>query len=137
MDLLNRTVSLDYDCCRGGQVNDTILLFDVLGNSTGGDATLDPRPQWVFLSLIVIPVWMLGGNLLVLLAVLYQRNLQNLSNRVIASLAFTDLLLGLVVVPLSIYQLVSPQVIWLLLDVIHRCFCIRSLISVFTLHQLF
>lgn len=111
--LLNGTVSLDYECCSGGHDNDTILLlFD--GNSTGGDdaETLhDPRPQWVFLSLIVIPVWMLGGNLLVLLAVLYQRNLQNLSNRVIASLAFTDLLLGLVVVPLSIYQLVSPQTI--------------------------
>lgn len=106
MDLLNRTV---YDCCSGDYVNDTIPLFDVLRNSTGDDATLDPH--WVFLSLIVIPVWMLGGNLLVLLAILFQRNLQNLSNRVIASLAFTDLLLGLLVVPLSIYQLVSPRLI--------------------------
>lgn len=63
--------------------------------------------QWVFLALVVIPAWMLGGNLLVLLAVLLQRNLRNLSNRVIASLAFTDFLLALVVVPFSIYQLVS------------------------------
>lgn len=76
-------------------------------NSTGYEA--DVAPQWVLLALVIIPVWILGGNLLVLLAVLFQRNLQNLSNRVIASLAFTDLLLGIFVVPLGIYQLVSQQ----------------------------
>jgi len=47
------------------------------------------------------------GPRVVLLALLLQRHLQNMSNRVIASLAVTDFLLALVVVPLSIYQLVT------------------------------
>ena len=67
-------------------------------------------PQWVFLLLGVFPVWILVGNSLVVLALLFQRNLQNLSNRVIASLAVTDFLLALVVVPLNIYQLVGGSV---------------------------
>lgn len=65
--------------------------------------------HWPFLCLVFIPVWMLGGNCLVLLAVLCHRNLRNLSNRVIASLAFTDLLLSILVVPFGIYQLVSKH----------------------------
>jgi len=64
-------------------------------------------PHWVLLTLSVIPVWIVVGNSLVLLALLLQRHLQNMSNRVIASLAVTDFLLALVVVPLSIYQLVT------------------------------
>lgn len=65
-----------------------------------------PSPQWALLSLFVVPVWIVVGNGLVLLALLFQRHLQNMSNRVIASLAVTDFLLALIVVPLSIYQLV-------------------------------
>ena len=76
-------------------------------NSTVEHSGTTPPPQWGFLSLVVVPVWMLTGNGLVLLAVLCQRNLRNLSNRVIASLAFTDFLLALFVVPLGIYQLVG------------------------------
>jgi len=63
-------------------------------------------PQWGLLTLSVIPVWIVAGNGLVLLALLLQPQLQNMSNRVIASLAVTDFLLALVVVPLGIYQLV-------------------------------
>lgn len=65
-----------------------------------------PPPQWGLLTLSVIPVWIVAGNSLVLLALLLQRHLQNMSNRVIASLAVTDFLLALLVVPLSVYQLV-------------------------------
>jgi len=65
-----------------------------------------PPPQWALLTLSVIPVWIVVGNGLVLLALLMQRHLQNMSNRVIASLAVTDFLLAMIVVPLSIYQLV-------------------------------
>ena len=87
----------------------------------GGDATTtpavppppppssSPAPEWGLLPLCVIPVWIVVGNALVLLALLLQRHLQNMSNRVIASLAVTDFLLALVVVPLSIYQLVSSR----------------------------
>ena len=65
------------------------------------------KPQWYFLTLSIIPVWILCGNCLVLLAVARQPSLRTLSNWVIVSLSFTDLLLALFVVPLGVYQLVS------------------------------
>jgi len=49
-----------------------------------------------------------AGISLVLLAVARQRSLRTLSNSVIASLAFADFLLAGLVVPLGVYQLVSP-----------------------------
>lgn len=67
----------------------------------------DPGIQSGYLILAVIPVWILCGNLLVILAVGRQRSLRTLSNLVIASLAFTDSLLALLVVPLGVYQLVG------------------------------
>lgn len=74
-----------------------------------GDATnaTDSTPRWALIGLAVIPAWILFGNLMVLLAVLLQKNLRTLSNWVIASLAFTDFLLALIVVPLGTYQVVS------------------------------
>lgn len=63
--------------------------------------------RWVFLGLVALPIWILFGNLLVLMSVIGFRHLRTLSNWVIASLAFTDFLLALTVVPFGIYQLVS------------------------------
>ena len=69
------------------------------------------RPlHWSYLPLALVPLWILSGNCLVLLAVLRQRSLRTLSNWVIASLAFTDFLLALLVVPLGVYQLVKYTV---------------------------
>jgi len=80
-----------------------------LGTNCVNHSTIPPPPpEWGLLMLSVIPVWIVVGNSLVLVALLLQRNLQNMSNRVIASLAVTDFLLALIVVPLSIYQLVRP-----------------------------
>lgn len=77
-----------------------------LANDTVTSATSQSR-RWIFLSLLVLPVWILFGNLLVLISVIGFRHLRTLSNWVIASLALTDLLLAVTVVPLGIYQLVS------------------------------
>lgn len=60
----------------------------------------------MYLALVALPLWILFGNLLVLLSVIGFRHLRTLSNWVIASLAFTDFLLALTVVPFGIYQLV-------------------------------
>lgn len=67
-------------------------------------STYDKR--WIFLGLGALPLWILFGNLLVLLSVIGFRHLRTLSNWVIASLAFTDFLLALTVVPFGIYHLV-------------------------------
>ena len=75
----------------------------------GGDGAdiVEPEARWALVALGLIPVWILTGNLLVLLAVLGHRQLRTLSNYVIASLAVTDFLLALIVVPLGTYQTVS------------------------------
>jgi len=67
-------------------------------------ATTTSTAQWTFLPLAAVPLWILAGNFLVLTAVLRQRSLRTLSNWVIASLALTDFLLALIVVPLGVYQ---------------------------------
>jgi len=89
--------------------SDFLLIVDA---TTGGryddpgrHSSVDRR--WIFLGLVALPMWILFGNLLVLLSVLGFRHLRTLSNWVIASLAFTDFLLALTVVPFGIYQLVS------------------------------
>ena len=106
---------------RHATMNDTQLYQhhgrDVTGcNSTDlplfqANAASDVLPSgtthWPFLALALIPAWILGGNFLVLMAVLRQRCLRTLSNCVIASLAFTDFLLAFLVVPLGVYQLVG------------------------------
>jgi len=70
------------------------------------DRYLAHEKRWIFLGLVALPLWILFGNLLVLLSVIGFRHLRTLSNWVIASLAFTDFLLALTVVPFGIYQLV-------------------------------
>jgi len=90
------------------------LETDCVNNS----ATPSPPPQWGLLTLSVIPVWIVAGNVLVLLALLLQPHLQNMSNRVIASLAVTDFLLALIVVPFSIYQSVRVRIRRVLITVI-------------------
>lgn len=79
-----------------------------LVSTQSGDGSTDVTAavNWYFIVLGVVPLWILFGNLLVLVAVVSQRHLRTLSNYVIASLAFTDFLLALVVVPPGIYQLV-------------------------------
>lgn len=93
-------------------VDDVIIhtTSEFCGSENNSSVT-SPRPptsppHWGLLTLSVIPVWIVVGNSLVLLALLLQPHLQNMSNRVIASLAVTDFLLALIVVPFSIYQLV-------------------------------
>ena len=82
-------------------------LNSTLGNIT---ETADDGPRWRFLPLVAVPLWILVGNSLVLLAVVRQRSLRTLSNSVIASLAFADFLLAVLVVPLGVYQLVSAPI---------------------------
>ena len=75
------------------------------GPRDGEDAKVPAR--WALIVLAIIPLWIMFGNMLVLLAVITCNKLRTLSNWVIASLAATDFLLALVVLPPNIYQLVS------------------------------
>ncbi|KAL3984739.1 7 transmembrane receptor (rhodopsin family) protein [Acanthocheilonema viteae] len=61
-----------------------------------------------FLILVLLIMMIVFGNLVVLLAVLIDRELRRLAtNKFIASLAISDLLVGIVVMPLSLYATVN------------------------------
>ncbi|KAK2142076.1 hypothetical protein LSH36_999g00059 [Paralvinella palmiformis] len=81
--------------------------FEQNGSIQINVTSLRDQRHWTMIGLSIIPLWILGGNLLVLISVYRNRSLRTLSNCVIASLAVTDLLLAIVVVPLSVYQLVT------------------------------
>ena len=99
------------------------------------DAVVVDGPRWRFLPLVAVPLWILIGNSLVLLAVIRQRSLRTLSNSVIASLAFADFLLALLVVPLGVYQLVSYSFAILVVVVIIIIILIIIIIIVIGLHR--
>ena len=59
------------------------------------------------LSLVVLPLSAVFGNLLVILAVFKEKSLRSVTNYFIVSLAFADLLVAGVVMPFAVYYLVS------------------------------
>ncbi|XP_048190233.1 histamine H2 receptor isoform X2 [Perognathus longimembris pacificus] len=77
-------------------------------NGTASSFCLESTPFKVALSVVltVLILITVAGNVVVCLAVSLNRRLQNLTNCFIVSLAITDLLLGLLVLPFSaVYQL--------------------------------
>ena len=61
-------------------------------------------PNWPVFLLFVIVIVAIGGNVLVCLAVGYKRKLQNMFNFFLVSLALSDMLSAILVMPLSIIK---------------------------------
>ena len=64
------------------------------------------RNYWALL-LVTLSVCMVSGNVLVIMSVVKERALQNMTNYFIVSLASADLLVAGLVMPFTIYALVS------------------------------
>jgi hypothetical protein len=80
-----------------------VLLFVVLGY---GEAA--PPNYWALLALALV-VATAAGNILVCLAISWERRLQNVTNYFLMSLAITDLMVAVLVMPLGILTLVRGQ----------------------------
>lgn len=84
--------------------NSTILLnssfYDNFTNQTIEDAN-----NWWALSALSLVVGTAAGNILVCLAICWERRLQNVTNYFLMSLAITDLMVAILVMPLGIYTL--------------------------------
>ena len=78
----------------------------IYDNSTYGvvDTGEPRRYNWPVLCLFIIVFLAIGGNILVCLAVKYERKLQNMFNYFLVSLALSDMLSATLVMPLSIIK---------------------------------
>ncbi|KAK2587795.1 hypothetical protein KPH14_003899 [Odynerus spinipes] len=92
---------------------------------------------WAMLALIIV-LGTIAGNILVCLAIVWERRLQNVTNYFLMSLAITDLMVAILVMPLGFLTLVRgyfplPAVYclaWICLDVL---FCTASIMHLCTI----
>ncbi|XP_014609149.1 PREDICTED: uncharacterized protein LOC106789461 [Polistes canadensis] len=112
------------------------------GAAAGGGARTDVdnlglNNWWAMLALVLV-VGTAAGNILVCLAIAWERRLQNVTNYFLMSLAITDLMVAILVMPLGILTLVRgyfplPAVYclaWICLDVL---FCTASIMHLCTI----
>ncbi|KAI8121746.1 5-hydroxytryptamine receptor 2A [Lucilia cuprina] len=92
---------------------------------------------WALLALILV-IGTAAGNILVCLAIAWERRLQNVTNYFLMSLAITDLMVAVLVMPLGILTLVKGYfplgsehcLTWICLDVL---FCTASIMHLCTI----
>lgn len=81
--------------------------FDSLSSGGNVIVNLDSETSvnyWALLALVLV-FGTAGGNILVCLAIYYEKRLQNVTNYFLASLALTDLMVAVLVMPLGILTL--------------------------------
>lgn len=88
-------------CLFGGLDANQSHLFD-----EGVSVSAADRQYWAMV-LIIFPLFTVFGNVLVVLSVWRERSLQSVTNYFIVSLAISDIMVALLVMPLSIYVEVS------------------------------
>jgi hypothetical protein len=86
-------------------VNISVNLSDV----SAGDAT-NFNNWWALLALVLV-LGTAAGNILVCLAITWERRLQNVTNYFLMSLAITDLMVAVLVMPLGILTLVRGKLV--------------------------
>lgn len=107
----NESFLYDYDSENATYANENNHQF-FEGNFTvrnatvhlSGDSVADVDNYWALLAIILV-LGTAGGNILVCLAIAWEKRLQNVTNYFLASLAITDLMVAVLVMPLGIVTL--------------------------------
>ncbi|XP_063697086.1 dopamine receptor 2 [Culicoides brevitarsis] len=115
--------------------NDSVSTTIYLSSSSNSESTLNN--YWALLALLLV-VCTAAGNILVCLAITWERRLQNVTNYFLMSLAITDLMVAILVMPLGILTLVKGYfplhsihcLAWICLDVL---FCTASIMHLCTI----
>ncbi|TGZ55531.1 Uncharacterized protein DBV15_11434 [Temnothorax longispinosus] len=107
-------------------------------NPAGSQNDTEELNNWWAMLALVLVLGTAAGNILVCLAITWERRLQNVTNYFLMSLAITDLMVAILVMPLGILTLVRgyfplPSVYclaWICLDVL---FCTASIMHLCTI----
>lgn len=83
---------------------------ELLPSSSDDLSTKDLNNYWALLALVLV-LGTAAGNILVCLAITKERRLQNVTNYFLMSLAITDLMVAILVMPLGILTLVKGEFI--------------------------
>ncbi|XP_037544252.1 5-hydroxytryptamine (serotonin) receptor 2C, G protein-coupled-like 1 [Nematolebias whitei] len=114
----------------------------VLDNSTTQESvtrTVIKEKNWPALLILVIIALTVGGNILVILAVSLEKKLQNATNFFLRSLAVADMLVGILVMPISLINILYDYAwplpsalcpIWIYLDVLFSTASIMHLCAI-------
>lgn len=81
---------------------------DSANSSNGGEDKNMPK-NWLALLILLAIVVTVTGNILVIMAVSLERKLQNATNYFLMSLAITDMLLGLLVMPVAMVTILYSE----------------------------
>lgn len=78
------------------------------GTNSGNINDAQPNNYWGLLALVLV-LGTAAGNILVCMAITHERRLQNITNYFLMSLAITDLMVAILVMPLGILTLVKGE----------------------------
>ncbi|XP_057650965.1 5-hydroxytryptamine receptor 2C-like [Diorhabda carinulata] len=120
--------------------NETLYFYKTISIATTNLTIFveEQKENWWALSAFGLVVGTAAGNILVCLAICWERRLQNVTNYFLMSLAITDLMVAILVMPLGIYTLFRgyfalPSIYclaWICLDVL---FCTASIMHLCTI----
>ncbi|KPP69148.1 5-hydroxytryptamine receptor 2C-like [Scleropages formosus] len=124
-------------------LNQSLLLgADTTSNFSAAHAAapnIEQEKNWPALLILVIIFLTVGGNILVILAVSLEKRLQNATNFFLRSLAVADMLVGILVMPVSLINILYDYVwplpsalcpIWIYLDVLFSTASIMHLCAI-------
>lgn len=114
---LNQTLSLGLGLGGGGGGvggGGAAAMSAGVDNFTQGFVTRTAMKEknWPALLFLVIIALTIGGNILVILAVSLEKKLQNATNFFLRSLAVADMLVGILVMPISLINILYGEFQW-------------------------
>ncbi|XP_044040652.1 5-hydroxytryptamine (serotonin) receptor 2C, G protein-coupled-like 1 isoform X1 [Siniperca chuatsi] len=136
---LNQTLS--WGIGLGGSGGGAAAMSAGLDNFTQESVTRSVMKEknWPALLILVIIALTIGGNILVILAVSLEKKLQNATNFFLRSLAVADMLVGILVMPISLINILYDYAwplpsalcpIWIYLDVLFSTASIMHLCAI-------
>ncbi|KAG9338947.1 hypothetical protein JZ751_024337, partial [Albula glossodonta] len=136
------TASLDTGQLSGlmaSHTNASVSLNQSLNQSQGDSGAAVKEKNWPALLILVIILLTISGNILVILAVSLEKKLQNATNFFLRSLAVADMLVGILVMPISLINVLYDYAwplpsalcpIWIYLDVLFSTASIMHLCAI-------